>query len=473
MLRNSCVVRIGLVAAAVLESHLAFASGYQFATQSALDQGTSGAGAAEAATASTLYSNPAGLSNVDGTSATINFTRVAPQSGFSFDTARTGNPATPTNVPSASNGGDFAKSVLIPTGYISRRLDERYTIGLGVFVPYGAKAAFDNDFAGRYYTRATDMKSVNINPSIAIKLNDSNSIGFGISAQYMDASFDKNFNMQSMAVGACLSSLGAACSGATLAAVSSAYGPISDATVHVTGSDWGMGYNLGYMYQPDRDTRIGLAYRSRITQKLTGTAAFSVPNLPTAGALASLSAGMQAALVSAGATVAVTTPATLSLHGYKHFKGPWAIMGDITWTSHSDLQTLSIKSPTSTDPNRNITYSTKWGNAYKFSVGASYDVSDRFTVRGGYMYDKSPVPGADYALTTMPDADRQWFSIGATYKLSENNSVDVAYSYIKLKPASINRTDDDYIASNGTPGVLVGQYSSRAQVFGIQYNHKF
>lgn len=464
---------IGLAALALSQGSLVHAAGYQFGTQSARDQGSSNAGAAEATDASTIYYNPAGLTNVAGTTVTLDLAYVEPQSEFTYTTAQTGNPVVSTNVQPASNGGDFAKPVVVPHGYFSKQIDDKYTVGVGVFVPFGAKAEFSNDFAGRYYTRATDMKSVNINPTLAIKLSPQHSIGVGVSAQYMDATFDKNFNMQALGIGGCLSALGAACSGATLAGVSAAYGAVGDASVHVSGSDWGFGYNLGYMYQPDADTRIGIAYRSQIKQKLRGTAAFSVPTLPSGGALSTLSAGLNARLANADATVDLTTPDSLSAHGFKHLNGPWSIMGDVTWTRHSKLQTLTIKTPTAADPNRNITYATNWKDSYKVSIGASYDLNQRLTLRGGYMYDKSPVPDAEHALTTMPDNDRQWFSLGASYRLDKQNSFDVAYSYIKLKPTQINRTDDDYNSANGTPGTLTGQYKTHAQVISLQYSHAF
>ena len=162
---------------AVLASSQAFAAGYQFGTQSARNQGSSNAGALEAADASVLYYNPAGLSYVASTTTSLDLALVFPHSDFQFSRATTGNIATPVNVPNADTGGSYVKATAVPHQYFSHQIDSRYTVGLGLFVPYGSAVDFDDNFAGRYFTRGSDLKSANINPSVAIRLNDQHRIG--------------------------------------------------------------------------------------------------------------------------------------------------------------------------------------------------------------------------------------------------------------------------------------------------------
>ena len=56
----------------------AHASGYHFGTQSVSSQATANSSAAEAADPSTIFYNPAGLTKLEGTQATINLNLVAP-----------------------------------------------------------------------------------------------------------------------------------------------------------------------------------------------------------------------------------------------------------------------------------------------------------------------------------------------------------------------------------------------------------
>ena len=458
---------------AFMASSQVFAAGYQFGTQSARNQGSSNAGALEAADASVLYYNPAGLSYVVGTTASLDLALVVPHSEFQFSRAATGNIAAPVNVPNADTGGRYVKTTVVPHQYFSHQIDSRYTIGLGLFVPYGSAVDFDDHFAGRYFTRGSDLKSLNINPSIAIRLNDQHRLGFGISAQYMQAEIDKNYNMQSLAVGVCAQST-ACMSAAGLKAVSAWYGNVADTTAHTDGHAWGYGYNLGYIYEPTPATRLGIAYRSSIRSQFNGSTEFTVPALPGGNPLATgIASALTTALSSASASLLIRTPETLSLSAYHQTAGAWAFMGDITYTRNSRLDQISISTPIPSNPGRTMTLKTEWRDTYKASVGASYRWDDRTTLRTGYMFDQGANSDARYALPTMPDSDRQWLSFGLSYQFSDRNTIDVAYSHIWLKPADIARTDDDYVAANGSPGTLYGRYHSNLNLLSVQWNHRF
>ena len=454
----------GLALLAMGVGNAALASGYNFGTQSARNMGTANAGAAEAADASTIYYNPAGLTNVEGTTASVDLAVVAPKSSFNFTQATTGAGVA---VNPASNGGKFLDTHYVPHAYFSKQINDKYTVGVGVFVPFGASADFDSDFAGRYYIRQTELQSVNINPTLAIKLDDRNSVGIGVSAQYFDASLERDYNIRALVA-----------SNPATAAAAGFYAGASDSHAKVTGNDWGYGFNLGYMFKPNDDTRIGVAYRSQIKHELKGDVTFTQPTglPPNIGLLAVINAGIAAGLANGSASVKVTTPESLSVNGFHKLDDKWSIMGDVTWTRHSRLQEIRINLPTSTDPTRNTTFEAKWKDTVKVSVGASYKLNDQWTLRGGYMYDQSPVPDAAHALTTLPDNDRHWFALGASYNFDKQNSIDFAYAYVKVKKASVNRTDDDYGragTANPAPGTLVGDYKTHANMFSIQYNHKF
>lgn len=460
-------------AMAALTGGQALAAGYQFGTQSARNQGSSNAGALEAADASVLYYNPAGLSYVSGTSASIDLALVFPHSDFQPGSANTGNIATPTAVPNADNGGKYVKTAAVPHQYFSHQIDARYTVGLGLFVPYGSAVDFDDNFAGRYFTRSSDLKSLNINPSLAIRINDQHRLGFGLSAQYMQAEIDKNYNMQSLATGVCAQS--ASCMAAAgLKAVSAWYGNLADSTAHTDGHAWGYGYNLGYIYQPTSSTRLGIAYRSSIRSQFRGRTEFTVPTLPAGNPLAAgISSVLTNALSSADASLLIRTPETLSLSLYHQTSGAWAWMADVTYTRNSRLDQIAIVTPIPSNPNRTMTLKTEWRDTYKASLGASYQWDQKTTLRTGYMYDQGANSDARFALPTMPDSDRQWLSLGLSYQLSGQNSIDLAYSHIWLKPAGIARTDDDYVAANGSPGTLSGRYRSSLDLLSVQWNHRF
>ncbi|WP_133251412.1 OmpP1/FadL family transporter [Pokkaliibacter plantistimulans] len=456
-----------LLTTAGMTMQTAHAAGYQFDVQGVKAQGSANANAAEAADPSTIFYNPAGLTLLDGTQMVMGATAVVPHSTFHYDsvTTATGQEASPVD-----GGGSYAKEAAIPHGYISHKLNEDLTVGVGVFVPFGAKISYDDQFAGRYYGESIDFKSLAINPSLGYRLNERHSIGLGVSAQYLDVKLDNSLETSSIAYGSCLAGGGtsALCSAAAMG-----YTGQPDIRAHITGTDWGYGYNLGYLYTPSADTRIGLAYRSHIAQKLEGRASYRVSSTLPGGSSSPLNGGIYTAMADSDSTTYVTTPETISLNAYHQLSAQWAIMGDVTWNRQSRMQQIQINMPTAQIPERKITYKTAWHNSWRASVGARYQFDSQWTLRAGYMYDQTPVTDASYALTVLPDASRQLFSVGASYRIDARNSIDLAYSYLKLHSATVNRSDDDYDSSNGTPGTLQGSYHTHMNLFGLGYVHQF
>ncbi|MDH2431798.1 outer membrane protein transport protein [Pokkaliibacter sp. MBI-7] len=462
------MMRVGLaLLASGMTMSTARAAGYQFDVQSVKAQGSANANAAEAADPATIFYNPAGLTLLEGTQVMFGGTAVDPHSTFHYDTVTTGSgqPASPTD-----GGGSFAKKAAIPHGYLSSKINDQLTLGLGVFVPFGAKIGYDDHFAGRYYGESIDFKSLAINPSLGYKINEQNSVGIGVSAQYLNVKLGNSVDTMSVAYGSCLAGGGTA---ALCSAAAAGYAGQPDIQAHVTGSDWGYGFNLGYLFTPSAQTRIGLAYRSHIAQKLEGRASYRVSDTLPGGTASALNAGINTAMADSRSTTYVTTPETVSLNAYHQLNAQWSIMGDLTWNRQSRMQQVQINMPTAQIPDRKITYKSAWHNSWRASLGASYQLDPQWTLRGGYMYDQTPVSAASYAMTILPDATRQLFSVGASYRIDAHNTLDLAYSYLKLREAAVNRSDDDYDSSNGSPGTLQGSYHTHMNLFGLGYVHQF
>jgi long-chain fatty acid transport protein len=440
------------VAAALLVSQGAFASGYNFGTQSAAAQGTANANGAEANDASTIYSNPAGMSRLKGTNFTQVLDLVLPSVEFSQKGSATGAAYSPTtsafvtSLPiSGNNGGDPVHSTWVPHGYLTHQFNDQWSAGVGVFVPFGAKVEYNDQFIGRYYGQKTEMKTIDVNPSVSFKLNEQHSFGFGLDFQYMKAKLQRK--------------------------VATSASSATDLTFHVEGDSWGYGYNLGYLFQLDERTRFGIAYRSAIKQDNKGDATLYNPN----GSVRA---------TSSDASANVKTPESLSINGYHDLNDKWAVMGDVTFTRHSHLDQIVIDALPIT-----VTYmQTNWRNTFKASAGASYKLTDTIKLRAGYAYDKSPSSSDADVLPTMPDNDRQWLSFGGNWKLSSKDSLDFAYSYIFIRDREMSRSYDSAttadrpggIATTGGPaapgtsyGSVSGTFKSSAQILGVQWNHAF
>lgn len=169
-----------------------------------------------------------------------------------------------------------------PSLYVSTKLDGQWTVGLGLFVPYGTKLDDDNNWSGRYAMTNAKLESINLNPSFGFKLNEQHSFGFGVSAQFMKAKLGQGVDVP----GSIAALNGTPAATALLRGIVAAGGnPAALATINdghgsMEGQDWGYGWNLGYLFQLDQDTRIGLADILNICKATVWAQAKDVPDFP-------------------------------------------------------------------------------------------------------------------------------------------------------------------------------------------------
>ena len=83
-----------------------------------------------------------------------------------------------------------------------------------------------------------------------------------------------------------------------------------------------------------------------------------------------------------------------------------------------------------------------------YSAGAEYKWSDALSVRGGIGYERTPV-GDDVRTPRLPDNDRLWLSLGGSYKMTPQLSLDAAYSHLFVKDTSVHDVSGA-ITYNGT-----------------------
>ena len=439
------------------------ASGYHFGTQSVSAQSTANASAAEAADASTIFYNAAGMTKLEGTNFSGALNLVMPSVEYSNASATYPTPAAfgNKNVKGVNSGTITDDLIAVPHLYATHKLNDKIAVGVGIYVPFASSTEYDRNSVLRYNLNATSLKTIDINPTVAFKLNDQHSVAVGVIAQHAEASLRQYANF-----GYALAGGNAALPGST------AGNGAADGFADVDGEDWGFGYNLAWMWDVNDATRIGVNYRSQIEHKLKGTAKWAKP---AAGYVPLNAAGFKD---SEDATVEIDTPESLSVHGMYKLNSRVNLFGDVTWTKHSRFDKARLVYGNSKTGQGNTTYlSPAWEDTYKVSLGGSYQYTDALQLRAGVAYDKSPVPDDNHRLATMPDNDRTWLSLGGKYDLNKNASIDFAYSYIMIKDAKANV--DGTCSFQGVSQCVSSQtkgtadYKSSAQIVGVQYNHRF
>jgi long-chain fatty acid transport protein len=399
----------------------AFAAGFQLKEQSAAGLGTAYAGStARADDASTIFFNPAGMTRLNGTQITTGAAYIAPQSDFS------GSGVTSTGASTGSlSGGDAGRNALLPSFYGMYSLSDDFKVGLSVNTPWGLTTKYESDWAGRYQAIKSDLRTIDVVPSVAYRVNDTLSVGGGIIFQRIEAELTNAvYNMGLSAV---------------------------DGMGKVEGEDWGYGVNLGAMLEFSPTSRVGINYRSRIQHELEGSISYN---------------NVAAAIATAGnmhddsATAKVTIPDVVSIGGYHELSPEWALVGEVSWTNWSLFDHLTIDSATG----RDTTTDEKWKDSWFFSAGTIYKPTDKWTLRGGLAYDSSPVSDS-HRTARIPDEDRIWVATGASYQLTDAVQLDAGYTHIFVNSASINETTSQ--------GTLSGSYDNSIDIITIGSTVRF
>jgi long-chain fatty acid transport protein len=467
-----------IIAAFAGISSTAQASGYRFGSQSVSAQGTADASGAEAADASTIFYNPAGLSRLEGTQFVGGGTLVVPHSTFqdkgSFNFTRT---------PTGGTTKDYVPDVVFaPAVYASKKIDEQWTVGMGLFVPYGAKLDYGNSWSGRYAITNIKLEAIALNPSVSFKLDQHHSFGFGVTAEYMKAELGqavdvpgtvKALSANPVVSGAFLASVAKAQGLAAAQAAGIALAGAKDGHASMDGDDWGFGFNLGYLYQMNEGTRFGISYRSSISHKLKGDTIWDFSQVSNNAAVNGFISGASGK-VNSKALVELRTPETVSINAFHQMDDRWALMGDVTWTRTSRLENLDIQFPPTAEGAERIRQN--WKDTYRVSLGTNYKYSESLMLRAGIAHDQAPVRSAELRHPALPDSDRMQYSIGANWKLNANSSLDLAYSFIDFKDADVNYTNDCSPVKTGCTGngeTTKGLFKTRMQLIGLAYNYKF
>lgn len=416
-----------VLAAFCSTSQSVHASGLQLIEQSASGLGNAFAGQAAAAeNASTVFFNPSGMTYLPGRQISGTLHGIHPGIKFS-DNGGSRSPAGIAAPGGGGNGGDAGGWNWIPNLSLTWQLTPRLWAGIGISAPFGLKTHYDADFIGRFQSRKAEVMTIDVNPSVAYKLNDVVSLGAGVSYQRAKVAIERSFFA----------------------------GVELPQTVALDDHAWG--WNIGAMFNLGPATRLGLSYRSAIDYTLGGTVAI-------------------AGVGSAGAAAEFSLPATTSVGLFHQINDRWQLLGDVTWTQWSKLQNAHLiltSNGLGAMPAGAVvdTLDFQFRNSYRAGLGVNYQWSSDLTLRFGVAYDKTPVPDSTHRLPLLPDSSRKWTAIGAKYQLSRAGVLDVGYAHLFVNSPDVFR--DRGVGVPGAQGILSGTYRESANILSLQYSHSF
>ena len=403
----------------------AHASGFGLREGSADWWGNAFAGSqAKAYDASTVWSNPAGMALLNNDEIDGAISLIAPSAQFSGSAT---NAQTGGNV-SGTEGGNAVAPAASGATFGVLTLGPDWRLGFSVTSPFGERTNYPTDFVGRYQGLSSSITDINFGLALSYKVNDHLSIGGGPNFDYFQARLTEAVNVP---------------------VLSSATG--QDPFGEIRGTNLGVGYNLGVLYQIDDATRIGFDYHSRIRHNITGGQYVSIPSI-----YSTISPAIVGLLSAANtrATTSITLPDSAGLAIYRQVTPRFALLGSVEWTDWSLLKTINI---TADNGSGNTTIQENWHNTWFIGIGSNYQVTDKLMLQSGFAYDQSPVTDENRTVR-IPDADHYDVGFGVQYQLLPNTKLELAYGHVFTPGGSINNSA---ASSALTPsGTITGNYTA-------------
>jgi long-chain fatty acid transport protein len=388
-------------------------------------------GTAKGYNASTVLSNPAGMARLDRNEIELSLSFVAPHTSFSgSNTVGLGSATL------GSDGGNPLEPIVLPGAFGVWSASPDLKFGVALSSPFGQRVSYSQDFLGRYQSLVSSVSDLQISLAAGYRINQHLSIGGGPVINIISARLTQAIN---------------------LGPLSSRVGdPIAD----FGGSGVGAGFALGMLYEFDETFRIGIAYRSRIGQSISGTQSVGIPAplllaSPSTAALLSASAG--------SASTRITLPDNLSIGFYKQIDERWAIMADLQWTNWSLVDAVAITPANGSAP---TVLRENWRDTWFGAVGASFRVTDTVLLQAGVGYDLSPVTDGN-RTTRVPDSNRFLLGGGATYSLSAG--VDLQFAVLQVFSAAA-KIDN---SASATAGTIRGSYHTHATAVSVGMAARF
>ncbi|POC21908.1 outer membrane protein transport protein [Vibrio vulnificus] len=420
----STAVAFGLLSSA----NLANAAGFQLAEYSATGLGRAYAGeAAMADNASAQWRNPAMLTYLEGTQVSVGAIYVNPNIDIDGNVNFAGK-----NISASSD--DFAHDAIIPNFYLSHQYNEKIAIGFALGTNYGMETDLGKDFAASHFGNEASVISKEANLNLAYQLNEQFSIGGGVRYIIAEGSF-----------------------GATAPETNILNLPQGTTLKYMEGDDTTWGWQVGSAWQINENHRVGFTYKSEVELKLEGHAegvGFGInPKSRDNGYMY------------------LTLPATAELASFHQLTEKLAMHASFNWTDWSSFEKLEAHMETA---GTQMVKEEHWEDNYRFAVGATYQLQPKLALRTGIAYDTSAVSDKNRTIT-IPETDRTWLSVGATYDWTQNFTLDAGFTYIIAKDAPIkeSRGYSSDEAAQAVGGQFVGETTGNVWLIGVQANYRF
>ena len=390
-----------LALASIFIAGSAMASGWRIPEQSVDSTAKAGANVASSTRGDTAYYNPANMSWMADTwhlEADLTYLYLSP---IEYEDSRS----------SMRNGESESEHFIIPTGFAVSPSYGGARFGLAIVAPGGLSKQWEDAYP-KAYAEEFSLTIIEVNPTVSYGLGEMFSIAGGARMVYGDATVRSD-----------ASGLGI---------------PLSrDMEGDVV--EWG--WNAALAYKPMDSLNISATYRSNVNLDFEDKADLN----------------LMGNLLTLDTEVSVPLPAVFALSvAYDIVEN---LNVELTWdrTFWSEYEHLHFHFTPSVPGNPfEPPQDREWDDTDAFRIGVTYKMSDVFTLMGGFGYDNNPAPTENVGFE-LPDSDAWLYSVGMQYKVSENMDLGLAalYDYKESRKVEVNPTDVVYGEFTNASALLI------------------
>lgn len=470
-MRRSLAIASAATVACVAAGAPLHAQGSAVMVHSACATALGGAGVADPCDdGSAVLFNPAALAETPS-QITVGVSGITADGAFTYD--RTGE--------RVERDGSTTS---VPFAYATYRFNPRIAAGIGVFAPYGlgldwpacsvdevnTGTCTGDNFEGRFTSYDTKLTNIYIQPTVAFQATPWLSVGAGF--DYVSAEIDINQRLDLAEQPLPVAGVPA---GTTFGNVGVRPGTdFADAGLNGTGS--GYGFHLGAQARLAPWLSVGARYLSEVEIDYAGDAVFTQVNtgvvLPTGAQADQLLQGQFAtgqALSAQGITTGLTLPQQAVIGVAVTPMQRLRLMADYQWTGWSSFGEAPLDFEFLTDQTLVLDYQ----DTDTWRLGAEFGATDALALRAGYIYNTAAEK--EFSVSPLlPEAERNYYSLGLGYRLGRVLSVDFGYQLVdqddrrgRVRGRAPGLTDAQLQALN------VGVYESTAHVLNVTVSYRF
>lgn len=344
--------------------------------------------------ASAVFYNPAGISQIDGGSIEVGVASLSPDLRYT----------TPADVTEAST-----KKALAPSLFMTHRVTDRLSAGLGIFAPYARDAELSADLANGFASLRSKIVRVDLSGVISWQASNAFAIGGGLVVG--NSQLDR----------------------------STPAGP----GLRINDKMDGVGYGgiVGLLWQARDHLKAGVTYRTEMLIDHAGDRTIVAGGVPT----------------TSSARSKVRYPASLALGLALTAVENLTLALDVNWTGWSSMDQVTVR--TNTAPDSVTPLNAK--DSRDIRIGAEYSLPEGWFVRAGYAYAEGAFPSS-HITPAQPDADGHEIGLGLG-KSTGPWRLDFAYHYA---------VTDETKATANIFGYN-GKYNISQHLFGLTATYKF